>query len=51
MIVAEAALFALLFRAASTASTVYVWLEPAASPVSVKDNVVVWPTAVAPPSR
>ena len=51
MIDSDAWLLALALFAASTASTVYVWLEPATRPVSVNDVVVVDPIEVAPPSR
>ena len=51
VIEADAWLLVLVLPTASLASTVYVWLEPAVSPVSVNDVVVDDPTEVAPPSR
>ncbi len=51
VIESDAWLLALALLTASTASTVYVWLEPQVRPVSVNDVVVDDPTEVAPPSR
>jgi hypothetical protein len=48
---ADGGLFALALFAASTASTVYVWVDPFTRPKSLNEVAVVDPIAAAPPSR
>ena len=48
---ADARLFALALLTASTASTVYVWVDPFTRPMSLNEVVVVVPIDAAPPSR